>query len=99
MAKIRISTDENLDLIAIAAGQADMRKRIYKEGFLIVEDVSQEDLEAAAKNPPKPVRVPPSDIEVRLFAIEKKIGITDKDKEDAKDEILKGKPLKIDAKH
>ncbi len=50
-AKIRISPDARLDLIAEAAGQSDINSRIYRDGFLEVEGVSQESLEAAVNNP------------------------------------------------
>lgn len=48
---IQISPDLRLDLIAIAAGQSDPNKRLYRNGNLEVEGVTQSALEAAALAP------------------------------------------------
>lgn len=49
-AKIKISPDLRLDLISEVAGQTDPDKRIYRDGFLEVEGVTQEQLEAAVSS-------------------------------------------------
>lgn len=50
-AKIKISPQERVDLIAEAAGQPDIEKRLYRAGVLYVEGVTQEALEAAVSDP------------------------------------------------
>ncbi len=40
-AKVQVSPDMRLDLIAEAAGQPDPEKRAYRDGFLEVEGVTQ----------------------------------------------------------
>ncbi len=87
MARIKISPELPLALIAEAAGQPDPEKRFYRDGFLEVQGVTQGALEHAAANPPDPPIVEPSEIEILLFALEKKVGLTVKDKEDAKNEL------------
>ena len=76
MAKIKISSKLRLDLIAIAAGQPDIKKRLYRDGYLEVEDVSQEKLESAVNHPSvvNPVVLPkPPTIEERLSSLEAEI--------------------------
>lgn len=49
-ANIEIDVNMRIDLIAIAAGQADIDKRIYRDGRLYVMDVTQKALDKAAAN-------------------------------------------------
>lgn len=48
-AKIKVSPDFNLPLIAERAGNGDVNARIYADGVLYVEGVTQEALDAALK--------------------------------------------------
>ena len=76
MAKIKISPQSRLDLIAAAAGQTDIEKCLYRDGFLEIKDVSQEALELAVDHPS--VRNPivaetPKTIEQRISELEQEI--------------------------
>lgn len=70
MAKIKISPENRLDLIAIAAGQPDPDKRVYRDGCLEVDGVTQEALEDAAW---APVVIPPLEKIKTLEAEQEKI--------------------------
>lgn len=50
MAKVEIEPRFNLAAIAEEAGQPDVDKREYVNGFLFVKDVTQQRLDAAALN-------------------------------------------------
>ena len=50
MGKIQISPDQRLDLIAEIAGQPDPNMRIYREGFLHVDGVTDDDLFNASQS-------------------------------------------------
>lgn len=49
-AKIEVSPDYNLPLIAERAGNGDFNARLYRDGFLYVEGVTQRALDTALKN-------------------------------------------------
>ena len=50
MAKVKISTNYDLAMIAKAAGSTDREKVLYDIGYLIVDDVTQDALDAAVAN-------------------------------------------------
>ena len=76
MAKIAVSPKLRLDLIAIAAGQPDEEKRIYRDGYLEVQEVGQDALEAAINHPSvlNPIVIPKQPtLEERIAVLEQEI--------------------------
>lgn len=59
IAKIEVSADLNLGYLATMAGQPDVDKRIYRDGWLEVQDIAQSALDAAFLNYTDPPENPP----------------------------------------
>ena len=90
MAKITVNPEYNLVLIAENAGQGDIEKRQYRDGFLHVEGVTQKALDdalAAYDHAQDAPQAEPSEIEVLREALKAKGTLTDADMTGAKNAL------------
>jgi len=82
MAKITVNPEYNLPLIAENAGQGDIEKRLYRDGQLHVEGVTQKALDdalAAYDHAQDAFEVEPNEIEILKDVLREKGVITDEE--------------------
>jgi len=97
MAKITVNPEYNLPLIAENAGQGDIEKRLYRDGQLHVEGVTQKALDdalAAYNHAQDAPQAEPSELETLKAALKAKGVLADADIVAAKTSLQAAKAVK-----